>query len=357
MVLSYYLTFWNTIIKKIFEQLINGDNLSHAQMQQVIKDCMSGRLNEVQIASFLALMRMKGETVDELIAAASAMRDEAHFIDLGDDLVDIVGTGGDGRNTFNVSTVSSFVAAAAGVRVAKQGNRSFSSRSGSADLLLEAGFTLELSDTALRHCIEDGGIAFLFAPHFHQALQHAKKARQQLGIRTLFNLLGPVLNPARVKRQVVGVFAKHWLKPIANVLRSLGSEHALVINSQDGLDEISIAAKTDVLEYHLGEYKAWTIDPHDYGLFHTNLEGIIVETPAQSLAMLKSVFAGEPGPARDIVLLNSAAALYCAESCESFSKAIEKAAAAIDSGHAHQRFIKLRDLTQHYQGEPHAKHS
>ena len=336
-------------INKIFEQLIDRNHLSHTQMQQVIKDCMTGSLSDVQTATFLALMRMKGETVAELTAAATVMQQLAHTIDLGDaPLIDIVGTGGDGQNTFNVSTASSFVAAAAGLCVAKHGNRATSSRSGSADLLLAAGFTLDLSDEALRHCMQQCHIAFLFAPHFHQAMQHARNARQQLGIRTLFNLLGPVLNPAGVKQQVVGVFSPQWLKPIAEVLANLGSKHALVIHSRDGLDEISIAANTDVIEFHHGEFKSWTIDPHEYGCYHPSLDAIVVETPAQSLALTESVFAGHHGPARDIVLLNTAAALYCAGLCPSFAEGVEKSRATIDSGQAGQRFTQLRDLTRTY---------
>ena len=340
-------------MNKLFEQLISGEHLSSTQVQNVIKNCMTGVLSDVQMATFLALMRMKGETVDELTAAATVMRQFAHHINLGDDLIDIVGTGGDGKNTFNISTVSSFVAAAAGLRVAKHGSSATSSRSGSADLLLAAGFTLDLSDEALRDCMQQCNIVFLFSPHFHRAMQHARSARQQVAIRTLFNLLGPLINPAGVKKQVVGVFSNKWLKPIANVLANLGSEHVLVVNSQDGLDEISIAAPTDVMEYHAGEFKQWTIDPRDYGCSHPNLDAIIVETPAQSLALAESVFAGQAGPARDIVILNAAAALYCADLCSSFSQAIEKTTAAIDSGLAGQRFIQLRDLTKTYQSAQH----
>jgi anthranilate phosphoribosyltransferase len=339
-------------IKKLFEQLLDNKTLSDLQMQQVIYSCMTGKLSDAQIAAFLVLMRTKGETVAELTAAATTMRDLAHPIDLGSELIDIVGTGGDGKNTFNVSTISSFVAAAAGLNVAKHGNRASSSRSGSADLLTEAGFVLNLSDEALRQCMQQCNIAFLFGPHFHQAMQHVRNARQQLGIRTLFNLLGPLLNPAKVKKQVVGVFSKYWLKPVASVLANLGSEHALVVHSDDGLDEISIAACSDVVEYHAGEFKQWTIDPSDYGCSHANLDAIIVETPAQSLAIAESVFAGSKGPARDIVLLNTAAALYCADSRHGFADAVQKAAGAIDSGRAGQRFNQLRELTKHFAPKP-----
>ncbi|STX43025.1 anthranilate phosphoribosyltransferase [Legionella donaldsonii] len=331
---------------KLFEQLIAGENLTATATQDFMYACMKGELTDVQIATFLALMRMKGETVEELTAAASVMMKMAHCIDLGNDLLDIVGTGGDGKNTFNVSTVSSFVAAAAGAQVAKHGNRSVSSRSGSADLLLQAGFELHLTDAQLQACMQQCGVSFLFAPHFHQAVQHAKTARQQLGIRTFFNLLGPLINPAHVKKQVVGVCAYRLLEPIAKVLANLGSERALVINSRDGMDEVSISAITDVVEYHQGEFKHWCIDPKDYDCFHANLDAIIVNSPAQSLILAEKVLNGEWGPARDIVLLNTAAALYCAELSSSFSDAVEKAKKAIDSGKAAKTFMQLKALTQ-----------
>ena len=338
---------------KLFEQLIEGQDLSNDQMQAVIQDCMTGAWSEVQIASFLALMRMKGETVEELTAAALMMHHYAHTIDLGPDLIDIVGTGGDGKNTFNVSTVSSFVAASAGVKVAKHGNRATSSRSGSADLLISAGFKLNLSDEDFRECMRQCNIAFLFAPHFHQAMQHARSARKQLGIRTLFNLLGPLINPAKVKKQVVGVFSSQWLLPTAQVLANLGSEHALVVHAQDGLDEISISAKTDVVEYTGDEFKNWVIDPKDYDCFHPHLNEIVVDSPEQSLYIAESVFAGDKGPARDIILLNTAAALYCSGYYTSFDTAIEKAIHAIDSGLAGQRFLQLRDLSQTFKESQH----
>jgi anthranilate phosphoribosyltransferase len=333
-------------INLIFEQLIRHQNLTTKQMQDIIKECMSGSLTDVEIATFLALMRMKGETIEELTTAAEAIQTFSRPLDLGKGLIDIVGTGGDGKNTFNVSTVSSFVIAAAGLKVAKHGNRATSSRSGSADLLSKAGFILDLSDNAFRQCLDQCGIVFLFAPHFHKALKEVRAAREQLGIRTLFNLIGPLLNPAHATRQVVGVFSKQWLKPMANVLSNLGSEHALVVHSQDGLDEISIAASTDVVEYHNGKFKLWVIDPKDYQCFHPNLDGIIIETPEQSIALAESVFSGNKGPARDIVLLNAAAAIYCADPIHDFAHAIEKAASAIDSGEAGRRFSTLKELTQ-----------
>jgi anthranilate phosphoribosyltransferase len=339
------------IPKQLFEQLISKQDLSPEQMQDVIHACMKGELNDTQIAVFLALMRMKGETTSELTAAAQVMKEHAHSLQLGEELIDIVGTGGDGRNTFNVSTASSFVVAATGIQVAKHGNRSVSSRSGSADLLEQAGFALNMDDSGIQQCIRQCGLAFLFAPHYHPAMQHARNARQQLGIRTLFNLLGPLVNPAGVKRQVVGVFAKHWLKPIATVLANLGSERALVVHSQDGLDEISIAASTDVVEYHKGKFKAWTIDPKQYGLNHQSLDAIVVDSPLQSLELIQSVFSGIEGPARDMLIINSAAAIYCAKDDLRFTEAIELATLAIDSGKTKDLFHELCHLTQQLNNE------
>ncbi len=337
---------------QLFEHLLAKQNLSTEQMHEVIHACMSGHYNDLQIATFLALMRMKGETAEELTAAAQVMQQLAHPLDLGNNLIDIVGTGGDGKNTFNVSTACSFVVAAAGFSVAKHGNRSVSSRSGSADLLEQAGFVLSLSDKAVQSCLKECNLAFLFAPSYHPAMQYARVARQQLGIRTLFNLLGPLINPARVKRQVVGVFSSQWQKTLATVLANLGSERSLVISSEDGLDEISIAAKTHVIEYYQGTFSEWSIVPQDYDMHHA-LDEIIVDSPAQSLQLIQSVLAGEQNAARDMVLLNSAAAIYCAKDQSTYEEALEKAKIAIDSGKAAQCFNQLRQLTQTLSKESH----
>lgn len=330
----------------LFEHLIAKNNLNPEQMQGAIHACMSGQYSETQIATFLALMRVKGETTEELIAAAEVMQQLAHHIELGTHLIDIVGTGGDGKNTFNVSTACSFVVASAGFPVAKHGNRSVSSCSGSADLLENAGFILNLTDQQMQTCMTQCGLAFLFAPQYHPAMQHARAARQQLGIRTLFNLLGPLINPARVKKQVVGVFSASWQQPLASVLAHLGSERALVVSSQDGLDEISIAAPTNVVEYREGRYCHWIINPEDYGLKHHSLDEIIVDSPSQSLDYIQAVFSGKSGAARDMVLLNSAAAIYCAGKELSFEQALEQAKIAIDSGKASLCFTQLCQLTQ-----------
>lgn len=339
--------------KKIFEQLFAKKNLSTKQMQAVMHHCMDGQWTDVHIASFLALMRMKGETTKELIAAATVLRQLARPVRFDTQAIDIVGTGGDGKNTFNVSTACSFVVAAAGVPVAKHGNRSVSSHSGSADLLEQAGFILNLSEQQLRICMQECHLAFLFAPHFHPAMQQVRQARQQLGVRTLFNLLGPLINPAEIKQQVVGVFSTAWLKPLATVLAHLGSTRALVLSADDGLDEISIAAPTQILEYHHGMYTPWTIDPKRYGIKHRSLDEICVHSAAQSLELIESVFAGIKGAAYDMVALNAAMALYCAQPEKTFGAALKQAQAALDSGKAAALFAKLRTLTQTLNKEAH----
>jgi anthranilate phosphoribosyltransferase len=335
--------------KHLFEHLIAKKDLNSEQMEAVILACMSGQWSDSQIAAFLVLMRMKGETVLELTTAAKIMLRLARPLVIDGPLIDIVGTGGDGANTFNVSTAASFVVAAAGIPVAKHGNRSVSSRSGSADVLEEAGFFLNLSDEQVQTCIQECGLVFLYAPRYHPALLKARVARQDLGIRTLFNLLGPLINPARVKRQIVGVFASHWLKPLASVLVNLGSERVLVVHSQDGLDEFSSAAPTNVVEYAQGQWNEWVLNPEEYGIHHTSLEELVVSSPQQSMKLIDSVFAGAPGAARDMVVLNAAAALYCAHDTLSFHEAVQQAKNLIDSGKAAACFNQLRALTQTFQ--------
>lgn len=330
----------------LFEQLAQDQHLSSVQMQELMQACMTGKLTDCQITAFLALMRMKGETVEELTVAARIMLDYAHSLDLGDEeLIDIVGTGGDGKSTFNISTLSSFVTAAAGASVAKHGGSLVSSRSGSADLLLAAGFNLQLSDEQLKACMDKLHLCFLFAPNFHPAMKQVRTARQQLGIRSFFNLLGPLINPAGVKRQVVGVCAHHLLMPIAQVLANLGSKRVLVVHARDGMDEISISAVSDIVEFHQGQFKKWAINPDDYDLFHADLDSIVVNSPEESLAMIEAILNGQPGPGRDIVLLNSAAALYCADKARDIKQGIQMAAKAIDQGEAKSLFYQLRDLT------------
>lgn len=329
----------------LFEKLIAGKALEADEMRAVLEACISGQWSESQIAVFLALMRAKGETVEELTVAAKRLLECTPSIDLGMPTLDIVGTGGDGLHTFNISTLSSIVAAACGAHVAKQGARSVSSSSGSADLLSLAGVSLEVNTSQLRASLSRCGLCFLFAPHFHPALNQVRSARQSLGIRSFFNLLGPLINPVRPAYQMVGVFSSSWLQPIANVLANLGCTHALVVHAQDGLDECSVAALTDIVEYRKGRFHTWSLNPADYGLYHASLESIVVDSPQQSLALIESVLQGQQSVARDITVLNTACALYCADLVNDISSGVACAQHALDSGKAARCFSQLRTFS------------
>ncbi|MGQ3889403.1 anthranilate phosphoribosyltransferase [Legionella sp. CNM-1927-20] len=332
-------------LAKIFERLINREHLTFTEMQEVISACIEDKLSNAEIGAFLVLMRAKGETANELTAAAKIIQSTMHTIDLGDDVIDLAGTGGDGKHTFNISTACSIVAAAAGAKVAKHGNHSVSSSSGSADLLLEAGFNIKLSDEQLKRCLQHNNICFLFTPHFNQAAHRVKEVRKQLGIKTFFNLLGPVLNPAKVKRQVIGVFAKTWQERLLNVLVNLGSKRVIILHSEDGLDEISISAPTHILEYYDGKQFTWSVNPNEFNCYHSNLNDIIVNSSAQSLELIENVFKGIKGAAYDSILLNTAIALYCADIVTNFKAGVEVAAATINNGTAKRHFLQFRDFT------------
>ena len=353
-------------IKQAIAKVIERQDLTHPEMTAVMQLIMTGGATPAQIAGFLVALRMKGETVTEITAAAAVMRALATPVDLHDfddavdivdgtlDLerprlgraVDIVGTGGDGAGTFNVSTASMFVAAAAGCHVAKHGNRSVSSRSGSADVLEAAGVRLDLTPAQVAQCVRDCGVGFMFAPGHHGAMKHAIAPRRELGVRTLFNILGPLTNPAGVPNQVLGVFGEELLIPLAEVLQRLGSHHVMVVHSRDGLDEISIGDNTEVAELKEGEVLRFALRPEDYGLARAHLDAIRVSGPEDSLMLLKAVLDGQPGPARDIVLLNAGAAIYVSGVTPSLAEGVRWAGAAIDSGEARRRFERLVALTQ-----------
>jgi anthranilate phosphoribosyltransferase len=289
---------------------------------------------------------MKGETVDEIAAAAKVMRDLATRVDVaGPHLVDTCGTGGDGASTFNISTASAIVTAAAGARVAKHGNRSVSSSSGSADVLEAAGVKLDLTPAQVAACIDRVGVGFLFAPAHHSAMKYAIGPRKEMRVRTLFNLLGPLTNPAGAPNQVLGVFSPDWVEPLAEVLKRLGSEHVLVVHAEDGLDEISIAAPTRVAELRDESISVYTITPEDFGIQRADLSAIVVENAEQSLAMIKRVFDDEPGPARDIVRLNAGAAIYAAGLTSSLADGVALASEVIRSGKARQTYAALVDIS------------
>ncbi len=322
-------------------------DLSADDMTGVMRLIMTGQATPAQIGGFLIGLRMKGETVDEIAAAARVMRELATPVTVsGEHVVDIVGTGGDGSNTFNISTASCFVVAAAGGTVAKHGNRSVSSKSGSADLLEAAGVNLDLSPGQVARCIGELGVGFMFAPKHHSAMKYAIGPRKEMGVRTLFNLLGPLTNPAGAPNQVLGVFSGDWVEPLAEVLKQLGSEHVLVVHSEDGLDEISIAAPTQVAELKQGVVSTYNITPEQFGLARGDLAALAVDGAEQSLDIIRRVFAGEPGPARDIVALNAGAAIYAAGLADGLEAGVERAVEVIASGGARQKLDDLVRLSQ-----------
>lgn len=329
-------------IQAAIKQLIQRHDFSHDQMSDVMNQIMTGNATPAQIGGFLIGLQMKGETVTEIAAAAEVMRSLATPVHInGEHVVDTCGTGGDGASTFNVSTASAFVAAAAGCQVAKHGNRSISSSSGSADVLEAAGVNLELTPEQVKHCIETVGVGFMFAQKHHGAMKHAIGPRREMGVRTIFNLLGPLTNPAQAAHQVLGVFDKKWVKPMAEVLQKLGSQHVLVVHAEDGLDEISIGAETHIAELKNGTVTTYTIKPEDFGMQQHSIESLTVSNAQDSLALIKEVFEGKSGPARDIVILNAGAAIYAADITDTLKDGVAMAAKVIDSGAASQKLNAL----------------
>ena len=334
-------------IQTAINEVINGNSLSRTDMNVVMKTIMQGEATPAQIGGLLVALRLKGESVDEITAAAEVMRELAEKVNVDKtNLVDTCGTGGDGANTFNISTTSAFVVAAAGAKVAKHGNRSVSSKSGSADVLEAAGINLELNAEQVESCIENVGIGFMFAPMHHSAMKHAIGPRRELGIRTLFNVLGPLTNPAGAPNQVIGVFSKDWLSPLAETLKQLGSDHVLVVHAEDGLDEISISANTSIAELKDGQINNYDISPTDFGMSLYELSALAVTGVDDSLNTMKSVLDNTEGAAKDIVCLNAGAAIYAAGITDSIQTGVEKAQSTIESGAAKQ---KLEQLIEHSQ--------
>jgi anthranilate phosphoribosyltransferase len=333
-------------IKQAISNIVDRIDLSREEMTGVMQQIMTGGATPIQIGGFLAGLRTKGETVDEIVAAATVMRELATRISVSpDNLVDTCGTGGDSSNTFNVSTAAAFVVAAAGGRVAKHGNRSMSSKSGSADVLEALDINLDIPPERVAACIEEINVGFLYAPAYHAAARYAAAPRKELGTRTLFNLLGPLTNPAGAPHQLMGVFAARWAEPVAKVLRKLGSKHVLVVHSEDGLDEFSIAAPTNVAELHDGQVHTWVFRPEDVGLKRQSLESLRVDSPQESAAKIRDIFAGQEGPAFDIVALNAGAALYAADVASSVAEGLEMARQVLRDGSAAARMQDLARLT------------
>ncbi len=329
--------------KDALHLLLERSDLTHGQMLDIMRQIMSGALTPVQIAGILIALRMKGETVDEIAAAAEVMRELSTKVNVTakEHLIDTCGTGGDGIQTFNVSTVSAFVAAAAGARVAKHGGRSVSSTCGSADVLEALGVNVNMTPDQVAQCIDEIGIGFMFAPNHHSAMKHAAPVRRELGVRTLFNLLGPLTNPAGAKRQVMGVFDRSLTAKLARVLHRLGSEHVLVVHGADGMDEISFAGDTYVAELKGGQVSEYVLNPQQFGMKLHNAESIRVQNAEESKAMILSVLAGQAGPARDIVLLNAGAAIYVAGLVSSVQEGIDAAVRVIDGQLAKSKLDQL----------------
>lgn len=330
-------------IRKITE----GQTLNRTEMTEAMRLLMTGQATPAQVGGFLIGLRMRGETVEEITAAASVMRELATKVDVGSEhLVDTCGTGGDASGTFNISTASAFVAAAAGVRVAKHGNRSVSSKSGSADVLEAAGVNLDLTPEQVARCINELGVGFLFAQKHHSAMKHAIGPRRELGVRTVFNVLGPLTNPAGAPNQVLGVFAKQWVRPLADVLQQLGSRHVMVVHAEDGLDEISLSAPTHIAELREGVVREYLLQPEDLGLQRAPLDSLRVDTAAASLAMITAALGNQPGAARDIIALNAGAAIYVSGLAATHQAGVDKALAVMADGSALARLQQLATLSR-----------
>ena len=325
------------------------NHLTQEQAKQVMTQIMSGQASDAQIGAYLVALRMKGETVDEIAGSAQAMREKALAIPISGTVVDTCGTGGDASGTFNISTTAAFVVAAQGVTVAKHGNRSISSKSGSADVLKALGVCIDAQPSVVRHCLQEIGIGFLFAPQHHSAMRHVAGPRQSLAVRTLFNLLGPLTNPAGAPFQLVGVYSAAWVEPMAHVLGRLGARRAMVVHGTDGLDEITTTDKTQVAELHEdGQVNLYTVEPEQFALPRATLADLRGGDATVNATITRRILAGEKGARRDITLFNAAAALNIAGKAENIRVGIEMAAEAIDSGRARlclERLVAVSNQT------------
>ena len=323
------------MFNKMVAKLLEKKNLESGEMAYCMEQIMSGEISEVQMAAFLTALKIKGETVDEIASAARIMREKAEKVVLDNaDALDTCGTGGDGIGTFNVSTAVALVAAAAGVKVAKHGNRSATSLCGCADVLEELGVNINQTPDRVRTCVENANIGFMFAPLYHKSMKHVANTRKQLGFRTIFNILGPLSNPAGAAYQVLGVFNPELVEMMAKVLNELGTKHAMVVHGSDGMDEISMTGPTIVAEIQDGQMRSYTISPEDYGFKPCTLSDLKGGKREENAAILKGLLQGERGPKRDMLLLNSGAALYVAGMASDIKEGIELAESVIDSGKA-----------------------
>ncbi len=334
-------------IKEIIKDIIDGKDMTEDTAYSAASQIMSGQVSEAQISALLVGLRIKGETVDEITGFARSMRENMTVVRSPEAVVlDTCGTGGDGNSTFNISTIAALVAAGAGCLVAKHGNRSVSSRCGSADLFEKLGVKIDISAEQMSECLEKVGISFLFAPRLHPAMKHAIGPRREIGIRTIFNILGPLTNPARVRHQVIGVYSRELSRLLAEVLKNLKSVHALIVHSQDGLDEISVSSETFISELKNGIIRDYKIGPEEFGISRRSLNSIRAKTIEESGQLTMSVLSGKKGPARDIVLLNAGAAIYAADKADTIAQGIELARISIDSGRAREKLEMLKGFSK-----------
>lgn len=337
-------------VQRALQKAVERESLTREEMNAAMRDVMTGAATPAQIAGFLVALRMKGESVDELIGGVELMRELVTPVPVHEDfrkhLIDTCGTGGDRAGLFNISTAVAFVVAAAGGHVAKHGNRSVSGTSGSADVLEAAGVKLELAPEAVARCVHRVGVGFIFAPAFHASMKHAISPRREMGVRTIFNLLGPLTNPAGARRQVIGVFHRDWIRTVAQVLKELGSEHVMVVHSEDGLDEISIAARTHFAELRNGQIHSGSLMPTALDMEMGDIGGLKVDGPLQSLALIRAALNNVPGPARDIVVLNAAAALYVAGLADDVRSGVILARETLATGKAAKKLNELAAFSQ-----------
>lgn len=333
------------MILTAIQKLVEGIDLTEQEMMGAMNCIMEGNATQAQIGSFMTALRIKGETIDEITCCARVMREKADSIYPNVDyFIDTVGTGGDKSNTFNISTASAFVASAGGVVVAKHGNRSVSSICGSADVLEALGISISITPQQVKECIEDVGIGFMFAPTFHKSMKHAAGPRKELGIRSIFNILGPLTNPANAKGQLLGIYDEKLTEPMAIVLRNLGLERALVIHGDDGLDEITTTNTTSISELKDGDVISYKIKPEDFNINKANKSDLVGGDAKENAKIILKVFAGEKGPKRDVVVLNSAAAMYVGKVTNSLAKGVKMAEEIIDSGRAMKKLEELKSF-------------
>ena len=334
------------MIKKLISKVVDGIDLTRDEMVACMNEIMTGEATQAQIGSFITALRIKGETVDEITGAAMVMRDKAIKIKIKQDtIIDTCGTGGSGKNVFNVSTAVAFVVSGAGLTVAKHGNRGVSSQCGSADVLKVLGVNIDIAPKKVEECINKIGIGFLFAPLFHSAMKHAIGPRREIGIRTVFNILGPVTNPAGANCQVIGIFRGDLTDAIANVLKNLGTRRAFVVHGADGLDEISISGETRVSELKDKKVRTYCIKPEDFSIKRARLEDVKGASPEENSEIIKEILAGKKGPRQDLVLVNASAAIVAGGRAKDFKEGVKIAKESIESGKAKQKLEQLIEFT------------